>query len=73
MSNWIKIEDRKPPNDVYVIVASFYGRKNVKMYSIKIACRMNTQWVDDHNQEVLDPKYGIITHWMPLPDQPEIL
>ena len=68
---WIKIEERKPPNNVYVLIATYDGRPNVKMHFIQIACRLNDAWIDDHEGELLDSKYGVVTHWMPLPDKPE--
>ncbi len=73
INEWIKIEEQLPPNNIYVIIAYFDARPNVRMYFIEIASRMNNQWVDDHNAEVLNIKHGKITHWMPLPDAPEIL
>ena len=42
--NWIKCDDRFPPNRVYVLVARFDCRKNVNMYFIEIACRHNKVW-----------------------------
>ena len=70
MSEWIKISDRKPPNGVYVLIANFDGRPKVEMHFISIAERLNDQWFDDKNGDVLNPKYGTVTHWMPLPDKP---
>ena len=69
--NWIEVEERKPPNSIYVLVACFDGRPKVRRHFVRIAARMNDQWIDDHDAEVLNPKYGIITHWMPLPDVPD--
>lgn len=69
--NWIKIEDRKPPNDIYVLVAIYDRRPKVKMHFIQIAGRINDEWEDYDRGELLDPKYGVVTHWMPLPDKPE--
>lgn len=68
---WINIEDRKPPNDLPVLVARFDHRPKVRMHFIEIASRMNDAWIDDHDCEILNPKYGYVTHWMPLPDKPE--
>lgn len=69
---WISVEDKLPPNNSYVIVAKWDGRPKVEMYFIEIAERLNDQWFDDHNGELLNRKYGVVTHWMPLPDKPEI-
>lgn len=68
---WISVEDRKPPNDVYVLVAKYDGRSKVQMHFIMIASRMGIDWFDSHNGDRLDPKYGYITHWMPLPTAPK--
>jgi len=65
---WISIEDQLPPKNVYVLISRYDGRKNVKMHFIQIACRFGEQWFSDHDGDELDPKYGIITHWMPLPE-----
>lgn len=72
---WISVEERKPPNDHYVLVAKYYKHKKHpigSMYFIQISSRMNDAWIDDHNGEIIKPTEGIITHWMPLPDVPEI-
>lgn len=74
--SWISIEERKPPNDVYVLVAKYFKAKNHpigSMYFVQIASRMNDAWIDDHDGEVLKPRDGVITHWMPLPDAPDVL
>lgn len=68
---WIKLEDRKPPNDVYVLVAHYHHHKTHPMYFIEIASRFNDQWVDNKDGEVINFKKSIITHWMPLPDAPQ--
>jgi uncharacterized protein DUF551 len=68
--DWISIQERKPPNDVSVLIAKCDSRVKVKMYFIQIASRINDAWIDDHNGELIHPKYGTITHWMPLPDKP---
>ena len=67
---WIPLSERKPPNDVYVLVARYDGRENVKSYNVFIAARINDGWVDDTNGELIHPKWGTITHWMTLPDPP---
>lgn len=68
---WINIEDRKPPQDVYVLIAKFIHRSKVKMHFVQIASRFGNTWVDDKNGEHLNPKDGYVTHWMPLPEPPE--
>ena len=69
--NWINVKDRLPPNDVYVLVNIYDGRPKVSMNMIHIAARWDHIWIDDHNGDHYNPKYGTITHWMPLPDKPE--
>lgn len=68
---WIKVEDRRPPNNHYVLVAIFDYRPKVQMYFIQIASRMNDAWIDDKDGELIRLKDSIVTHWMPLPDKPE--
>lgn len=67
---WISVEERLPPQDCAVLVAKYDGRSKVSMYFIEIASRMGSSWYDDNNGDPLDPKYGVVTHWMPLPDKP---
>jgi Protein of unknown function (DUF551) len=71
-SSWISVEERKPPNDVYVLVCKRRRCKDESvLVSVEIASRMNDSWINDHNGEILAPKWGIVTHWMPLPDKTE--
>jgi len=69
--NWIDVEERKPPNDHYVLVAIFDYRPKVEMHFLQIASRMNDAWIDDKDGELINMKSRKITHWMPLPDKPE--
>ena len=68
---WLDIEDRKPPLDVYVLTAVFDHRPGVKMHFVQICSRFGNTWVDDKDGEPLDPNREYVTHWMPLPDPPE--
>jgi hypothetical protein len=68
---WIKISDRKPPNNKYVLVAFYDSRPKVQMHFIQIAERLNDDWFDDHNGEKLLGKGQRVTHWMALPDKPQ--
>lgn len=70
MNEWISVEDRLPPQDTYVLTAKYDSRKNVGMYFIQIASRLGDKWFDDHNCDFIEPKYGHMTHWMPLPEPP---
>lgn len=68
---WISVDERLPPQDAYVLVSVHDKRKNVDMHFVKIAMRLNAEWFDDKNQDKFDPKYGYVTHWMPLPETKE--
>jgi Protein of unknown function (DUF551) len=70
---WISIEDRLPPQNVYVIVAKFDPRPKVEMHFILTAERMGDDWYDGKDGQKITGKgkYGRVTHWMPLPDKPE--
>lgn len=70
--NWISVKEKRPPQNVYVLVTKLDGRKYVEMYFIQIAKRLGNQWFADYNEEEIYHKEGIITHWMPLPDPPEL-
>ncbi len=65
---WIDVEERKPPNDIYVLVSIYDGREKVKLSHVDIAARYGNDWVYDDEDKKVDPKYGYVTHWMPLPD-----
>ena len=65
---WIDVEDRKPPNDINVLVSIYDGREKVKLSHVDIAARYGNEWVYDDQEKKVDPKYGFVTHWMPLPD-----
>lgn len=69
---WIDTKTRLPPQDVYVLVSKRRENKGVgHSYFTQIACRMGHQWFDDHDGEEIKPKEGVVTHWMPLPDDPD--
>ena len=70
---WISLKDRIPPQDVYVLVCFFDSRKDVEMEHVEIAARLNSQWVDAANGEVITSKHSFPTHWMPIPDTPKKL
>jgi len=71
MSEWIKCEDRLPPIDIPVLVARFDNRTKVRMYFIEILVRFSSCWVDTQDNKPINPKYGYVTHWMPLPEPPK--
>ena len=70
---WISIEDRFPPQGVYVLIAKFDHREKVKMYFIDIAENIGQYWYEGKDGEEITQggKYGRVTHWMPLPNPPE--
>ena len=47
---WINLEERKPPNGVYVLIAVYDYRPNVKLYHVTIGSRLNNQWEDASNE-----------------------
>jgi Protein of unknown function (DUF551) len=71
MTDWINIEDRKPPNGAYVLVAVYDFRPKIQMHFIQIAERLHEDWFDDKDGERILGKNQKVTHWMPLPDKPE--
>ncbi len=40
------------------------------MNFVNICKRFNSIWLDDHNEEKIDYNKYVITHWMPVPDEP---
>ena len=70
MSAWIKIEERKPPQGVFVLVCIYDPRPKVMMNFICIAERHGESFYDGSNGELVQQKGSIVTHWMPLPDFP---
>jgi len=68
---WIPIESRKPPQDVCVLVVIYDGREKVKMSHVEIASRIGDAWIEPKDGEVINPKYGYVTHWTPLPEPPD--
>ena len=69
---WINIEQREPPQDCCVLVSIYDNRPKVEMSHVEIAYRMGKKWFEPRNGEIIDPKYGYVTHWMPLPESPKI-
>lgn len=71
MFEWIDRNERLPPNDVYVLVCNRHLKS--EMNFVQIGKRFNEKWVDDKNEDELNDKNYIITHWMPIPDDPSKL
>lgn len=65
---WINLEDRLPPNDVYVLVCSRHIKSGMNF--VNICKRFNEKWLDDHDEKEVDLRRYCISHWMPVPDDP---
>ena len=58
--HWISVKDRLPDNDDDVLVVTLF-RIDVAFYN-----RILDEWIDYiHDEHIL------VTHWMPLPEQPK--
>lgn len=76
-SGWISVDERLPDNDwgkhwkerkYYLVFTKPSGLMNVAVYGYK-----EHDWWIDRNSCVLDKKnYKEVTHWMPLPEPPEM-
>ncbi len=71
--DWVKVEERLPPQNVYVLVAHYDCHPKVRMYFVQIAERVGRFWYDNYDGKEITQKgaRGLITHWMPLPLAPE--
>ena len=68
---WIDIEERLPPQDVYVLIALYEDHKTGPFTHVQPACRYGYQWVDGKDGEEISLKRRRVTHWMPIPDPPD--
>lgn len=76
MDGWIKIEDRLPDNVGEYIVCAIDG---ISQYAERIRYRQIVtlakygldEWIWHENGIEWDIS-GIVTHWMPLPDPPQM-
>lgn len=68
---WIDVKENFPPENVYILVVQYDYRPKVKMKFIVIAERIGNHFYDDKGEITNNGKYGIVTHWMPLPDLPK--
>lgn len=76
-SGWISVEERLPDNDwgkhwkerkYYLVFTKPSGLMNVAVYGYK-----EHDWWIDRNSCVLDKKnYNEVTHWMPMPEPPDM-
>jgi hypothetical protein len=71
-TEWIILEERLPPQDLYVLICTYDYRKGVEMENVEIASRLGNQWVDAQDGELINMKNQIVTHWMPIPDCPGV-
>lgn len=73
---WIDMQERIPPQDVFVlIVLVHYHKKSDYVFThVNIAKRMNGNWYFcDKDENQIDAVEYRITHWMPMPDIPELM
>lgn len=70
--NWIRIEERLPPQDICVLTCIYDTRPKVNSMHVEILYRLDNRWFEprDGNEVINNSKYGKITHWMPIPDTP---
>lgn len=68
---WVDVKKRLPPNDIYVLVAVWFERVKTPCYSVCIKSRINKVWFDDADGDELHAEEGVVTHWMPCPDDPK--
>lgn len=68
---WIDLETRLPPQDCCVLVSIYDPRPKVEMAHVEIAYRMGRVWYEPRDGQEINPKYGYVTHWMPLPEPPK--
>ena len=64
MPNWISVEEQLPPPETerYLVVSIYQDIRNVE----------TAIWSWNENEEQGEwIKWGIVTHWMPLPNPPE--
>ena len=76
-ADWISVEERLPENDwgkhwkerkYYLVFTKPSGLMNVAVYGYK-----EHDWWIDRNSCVLDKKnYKEVTHWMPMPEPPNM-
>ena len=70
MSEWISIRDKLPEKDLHVWCFCFEDHQQQARYTD------SKDWGEEgmsHHFRNLWDSYVIVTHWMPLPDPPEIV
>ena len=61
MSNWISVDDRLPDELQHVLIDDFNGVGHT-IYRVKAFKKANVVWEQTN-----------VTHWMPLPEPPELI
>lgn len=64
MSEWVSVKDRMPPEETDVLV---FCQKD-PMIGYTVAGFFYGAW---KSFETEDDTWGVVTHWMPLPDPPK--
>ena len=67
MSEWISVKDRLPKNGQDILAYSINGEKETRIVPANYD---HDVWYDCIFNHVMHN--GCITHWMPLPDPPEV-
>lgn len=64
---WISVKDRLPENSLRALVRVIHSYNHTDGYAeIAMSYFVNGRWED------IPPKYYDVTHWMPLPELPEV-
>lgn len=67
---WIDIENRLPPQDMYVLIATIDPLGTGLWTYVQIAARSGTEWTDATSGKVIKFMESKVTHWMKIPDPP---
>ncbi len=68
---WISVKESKPPHNTCVLVSVCYRQSNINKRFVCVAFQINDIWYDEHEGDPLLTKDSFVSHWMPLPTQPE--
>lgn len=64
---WISVDERLPENSLRALVRVIHSYNHTDGYAeIAMSYFVNGRWED------IPPKYYDVTHWMPLPELPEV-
>jgi hypothetical protein len=70
-NNWIKITDKQPEFDTFVLVYS--EQKQQRKFEIMFFTEINKKGYYFTKGPNNPGKTNVYTHWMPLPEPPEII